>query len=166
MCYKFETPIDSLGIKIGNSIMEISEFINELHEIKKNRISLQNELDTLKAKEFELERLIRSKMDVNDEFENLSEEEFQLAMADMVSNNIINVEVVYALKDMQTIKEIQVPRGASIDDCIATSSILSEYPEIDLSVNKVGIHGTVKPLAEVVREGDRVEIYRQVTAKT
>ena len=146
--------------------MEISEFINELHEIKKNRISLQNELDTLKAKEIELERLIRSKMDVNDEFENLSEEEFQLAMADMVSNNIINVEVVYALKDVQTIKEIQVSRGASIDDCIATSSILAEYPEIDLTVNKVGIHGTVKSLVEVVREGDRVEIYRQVTANT
>ena len=146
--------------------MEISEFINELHEIKKNRISLQNELDTLKAKEIELERLIRSKMDVNDEFENLSEEEFQLAMADMVSNNIINVEVVYALKDVQTIKEIQVSRGASIDDCIATSSILAEYPEIDLTVNKVGIHGTVKSLVEVVREGDREKIYRQVTANT
>ncbi|MEM6680417.1 MAG: RnfH family protein, partial [Pseudomonadota bacterium] len=34
--------------------------------------------------------------------------------------------------------------------------------EIDLTVNKVGIFGTVAKLDKAVKEGDRVEIYRPI----
>jgi putative ubiquitin-RnfH superfamily antitoxin RatB of RatAB toxin-antitoxin module len=41
---------------------------------------------------------------------------------------------------------------------------LTRYPEIDLSKQKVGIFGKLAKLDTVVQEGDRVEIYRQITA--
>lgn len=145
--------------------MEIRNLVAALHDVKKKEKLLQQELADVKDERNELEKLIKSKMEVSDEFANLSEEEFLLAMSDMANDNLISVEVVYALRDQQAIKAIQVPPGASIQDCLDVSELLTEFPEIDLKSNSVGIHGMVKPLTDVVREGDRVEIYRKITAK-
>ncbi|MEJ2180213.1 MAG: RnfH family protein [Gammaproteobacteria bacterium] len=146
-------------------MMEINNLINELHEIKQKEKLLQKELEDLKGKRILLEKSIKSRMDVSEEFANLSEEEFQLLMSDITNNNAITVEVVYALPEKQTIKEIQVTRGSSIEDCLAISEILSDFPEIDLASNSDGIHGMVKPLTDTVQDGDRVEIYRKISAK-
>ena len=43
-------------------------------------------------------------------------------------------------------------------------SDLTQFPEIDLDTNKVGIFGQIAKLDKVVFEGDRVEIYRPITA--
>jgi putative ubiquitin-RnfH superfamily antitoxin RatB of RatAB toxin-antitoxin module len=37
------------------------------------------------------------------------------------------------------------------------------YPEINLTSQKVSIFGKISPLDTVVKDGDRVEIYRQIT---
>jgi putative ubiquitin-RnfH superfamily antitoxin RatB of RatAB toxin-antitoxin module len=100
---------------------------------------------------------------MNEEYESLSEEEFQMMLSDMANSSMVNIEVVYALPKKQTIKEIQIPKGASIEDSIKLSGILDDCPEIDISRQKVGVHGTIKALSDVVHAGDRVEIYRPVT---
>jgi putative ubiquitin-RnfH superfamily antitoxin RatB of RatAB toxin-antitoxin module len=41
--------------------------------------------------------------------------------------------------------------------------VLKLYPEINLTSQKVGIFGKISPLDTVVKDGDRVEIYRQIT---
>ena len=74
------------------------------------------------------------------------------------------VELIYALLDKQTINTIKVKEGSSINDVIDQSGILIEYPEIDLSINKVGIYNQIKKLDELVKNGDRVEIYRPLIA--
>jgi putative ubiquitin-RnfH superfamily antitoxin RatB of RatAB toxin-antitoxin module len=78
----------------------------------------------------------------------------------------ITAEVVYATREKQLVKEIQLSRGASIEDGIMVSGILDVFPEIDLSSFKVGIYGTVKALDQAVQEGDRIEIYRPVKASS
>ena len=42
--------------------------------------------------------------------------------------------------------------------------IADNFPEIDLSQQKVGIFGKLAKLDAEVKDGDRVEIYRQITA--
>ncbi|MGD8591332.1 MAG: RnfH family protein [Gammaproteobacteria bacterium] len=144
--------------------MDIKNLINEMHDIKLQRQLLLERDEELKQRQTELESSIKSILDdMQEEYESLSEEEFQMMLADMANSSMMNIEVVYALPKKQTIKEIQIPKGASIEDSIKLSGILDECPEIDVSRQKVGVHGIIKTLSEVVHAGDRVEIYRPVT---
>ncbi len=61
-------------------------------------------------------------------------------------------------------RELQVFEGATLHDAIRQSGMLAEVPEIDLSVLHVGVFGKRKTLDDVLRNGDRVEIYRPLIA--
>jgi putative ubiquitin-RnfH superfamily antitoxin RatB of RatAB toxin-antitoxin module len=76
----------------------------------------------------------------------------------------IHVELVYALPDQQPLMRVQLAEGASVEDAIRVSGILEAFPEIDLSLNKVGIFSKLVKLDEKVRDKDRVEIYRPLIA--
>jgi putative ubiquitin-RnfH superfamily antitoxin RatB of RatAB toxin-antitoxin module len=77
---------------------------------------------------------------------------------------LLTVQVCYARPDRQYLRELEVPAGTTLHQAIDSSGVVAEAPEIDLSVWRVGIHGKLKPLDTVLREGDRVEIYRPLTA--
>ena len=81
-----------------------------------------------------------------------------------VDTRIIVVEVVYASSQRQRLIELSVPAGTRVAEAIAASGILQEFPEIDLEVNRVGIFGKMARFDDVVRGGDRVEIYRPLQA--
>lgn len=76
----------------------------------------------------------------------------------------IIVEVAYALPTEQLIVPISVPVDASAEQAIIASGILNKFPEIDLSVNKIGIFGKLVKLESPLRHLDRVEIYRPLIA--
>ncbi|OQW74664.1 MAG: RnfH family protein [Proteobacteria bacterium ST_bin11] len=76
----------------------------------------------------------------------------------------MNVGVCYAQADRQTWLRLDVPEGSTIAEAIELSGVLSQYPEIDLGSQKVGIFGKLAKLDAQVKEGDRVEIYRKITA--
>jgi Uncharacterized protein conserved in bacteria len=59
---------------------------------------------------------------------------------------------------------LEVPEGSTIAEAIELSGVLTQYPEIDLESQKVGIFGKLAKLDAPVKEGDRVEIYRKITA--
>ena len=75
----------------------------------------------------------------------------------------MNVGVCYAEIDRQLWMRIEVPNSSTIEDTITLSGVLKLYPEINLSSQKVGIFGKIAALDTPVKEGDRVEIYRQIT---
>jgi putative ubiquitin-RnfH superfamily antitoxin RatB of RatAB toxin-antitoxin module len=75
-----------------------------------------------------------------------------------------SVEVIYATLDQQKLIQIEVEEGTTIEQCIKQSGVLTEFPEIDLQACKVGIFSQIKPLTEIVKEGDRIEIYRPLIA--
>ncbi|MGR9074190.1 MAG: RnfH family protein, partial [Gammaproteobacteria bacterium] len=56
------------------------------------------------------------------------------------------------------------PDGSDIEQTIRLSGVLKQFPEIDLSRQKVGIFGKIAKLDAQVQDGDRIEIYRQITA--
>lgn len=82
----------------------------------------------------------------------------------MASADSIAVEVAYALPDEQVIIPVKIEAGATVEQAIARSGVLSRFPEIDLAVNKVGVFGKLGRLDAVLRDGDRVEIYRPLLA--
>jgi len=85
-------------------------------------------------------------------------------MNDPITNKLIKVEVLYALPHEQTLLNVEVPQGSTLADAIKLSGILEKYPEIDLATNKLGIFGKLSKQDVVVRERDRVEIYRPLIA--
>ena len=76
----------------------------------------------------------------------------------------MNVGVCYAEADRQLWMRLEVPDSSTIEETIKLSGVLKLYPEINLSNQKVGIFGKIAALDAPVKEGDRVEIYRQITA--
>ena len=102
---------------------------------------------------------------LDENYENLTEDEFQLLMAGSMDHTTINVEVVYVTSDKQIVLETQVPRGGNIEDGVVLSGLLEQCDEVDLTENKVGLFGLIKPLTEPLADGDRIEVYRPITAQ-
>lgn len=75
----------------------------------------------------------------------------------------MNVGVCYAEADRQLWMRLEVPDDSDIEKVIELSGILQQYPEIDLSTQKVGVFGKLAKLNTKIKEGDRVEIYRKIT---
>lgn len=79
-------------------------------------------------------------------------------------NENINIELVYALAHEQTLLKQSVPSGTTVAEAIQASGIQSKYPEIDLATNKLGIFGKLTKADAVLRDKDRIEIYRPLIA--
>lgn len=79
-------------------------------------------------------------------------------------NDEINIEVVYALSHEQALLKVQLPQGITVSEAIRLSGILEKYPEIDLGRNKFGIYGKLAGTGAVLRDRDRIEIYRPLLA--
>lgn len=73
---------------------------------------------------------------------------------------MIEVEVAYAKPEEQLILSITVDDTCTAQRAIETSGILQRFPEINLAQNKIGIFGKIVGLNTLLRERDRVEIYR------
>lgn len=76
----------------------------------------------------------------------------------------MQIGVAYSEPAQQLWLRIEVPEDATVQNAIEQSGILSRFPEIDLATCKVGIFGKVAELDAALRPGDRVEIYRAITA--
>jgi putative ubiquitin-RnfH superfamily antitoxin RatB of RatAB toxin-antitoxin module len=81
-----------------------------------------------------------------------------------MSDEKIYVELVYALPAEQILLKSEVPKGTTIAEAVKLSGILAKFPEIDLGKNKFGIFGKLSKADTVLREKDRVEIYRPLIA--
>jgi len=74
------------------------------------------------------------------------------------------VEVVYARDDRQSLISLEVKEGTTLKEAIELSGILETYKQIDLSKDRLGIFSKFATLDTVLREKDRVEIYRPLIA--
>ena len=74
--------------------------------------------------------------------------------------NEILIEIAYALPEEQVIISIKVPTKSDVKQAIEKSGIQKKFPSIDLSKNKVGIFGKKTTLDHVLKNRDRIEIYR------
>lgn len=80
-------------------------------------------------------------------------------MADM-----LNIEVCYALPEKQLLIKVKLPEGSTLQQALEASGVLTKHPEIDLKKNKFGVFAKLSKLDTVLRDKDRVEIYRPLIA--
>jgi putative ubiquitin-RnfH superfamily antitoxin RatB of RatAB toxin-antitoxin module len=76
----------------------------------------------------------------------------------------IAVRVAYATPEEQVTIAIYVPWGATVQEAIEISGLLDRFQDLDLAVNRVGIFGRLRRLDDVVKAGERIEIYRPLRA--
>jgi putative ubiquitin-RnfH superfamily antitoxin RatB of RatAB toxin-antitoxin module len=81
-----------------------------------------------------------------------------------MNNEKINVELVFALPAEQLLLKTEVPKGTTIAEAVRLSGILDKHPEIDIEKGKFGIFGKLSKTDTVLREKDRIEIYRPLIA--
>ncbi len=74
------------------------------------------------------------------------------------------VEVAYACYDKQTLISLEVKEGSTLKEAIELSGLLETYKQIDLSKDRLGIFSKFATLDTILREKDRVEIYRPLIA--
>lgn len=74
------------------------------------------------------------------------------------------VEVVYALPEEQVLISLDVEQGTTAEQAVKLSGILEKFTDIDLTKNKLGIFGKATKADQILRDKDRVEIYRPLIA--
>jgi putative ubiquitin-RnfH superfamily antitoxin RatB of RatAB toxin-antitoxin module len=82
----------------------------------------------------------------------------------MSDDNKIMVEVAYALPHKQAIIALEVPEGSTALEAARLSGIAERFEGVDLDNAKMGIFGKVASPGQVLKVGDRVEIYRPLIA--
>jgi hypothetical protein len=76
----------------------------------------------------------------------------------------MHIGVAYADTFKRSWLQLDVPDGSTVREAIEHSGLLRQFPDIDLEHQRVGIFGKLTTLDAQVKEGDRVEIYRPITA--
>jgi putative ubiquitin-RnfH superfamily antitoxin RatB of RatAB toxin-antitoxin module len=76
----------------------------------------------------------------------------------------MQIAVAYSEPAQQVWLRIDVPEDATLEQAIIKSGILRQFPDIDLTERQVGIFGKLAKLDAALKPGDRVEIYRAITA--
>ena len=77
--------------------------------------------------------------------------------------NRIRVEVCYASTTAQCLLSVDLPEESVVSDAIQRSGILIRFPELVLEQLSVGLFSKKCTLDTILKEGDRVEIYRPLT---
>ncbi|MEE8495478.1 MAG: RnfH family protein [Xanthomonadales bacterium] len=77
---------------------------------------------------------------------------------------MIHIEVAYATPDKQALLGLSVQKGTTVAEAIEQSAIRDEFPDVEMDLKSVGIFSGKVPLNHVLREGDRIEIYRPLSA--
>jgi putative ubiquitin-RnfH superfamily antitoxin RatB of RatAB toxin-antitoxin module len=78
-------------------------------------------------------------------------------------NELIEIEVAYALPKSQILECLKVPFGTTVAQAVQLSGICKKIPEIQPDNKNLGVFGKLVKPETVLRNHDRVEIYRPIT---
>jgi putative ubiquitin-RnfH superfamily antitoxin RatB of RatAB toxin-antitoxin module len=76
----------------------------------------------------------------------------------------IRIEIAYATPEKQVILSLKVSPGTTVEQAIAKSAIREEFPAMKKVPAGVGIFSRKVALDHILRQGDRIEIYRPLIA--
>lgn len=72
--------------------------------------------------------------------------------------------VALALPDRQEVVALLLEDGSTVADALQRSGLARRCPEVDFSAAAVGIWSRRCERSQVLRDGDRVEVYRPLKA--
>ncbi len=73
---------------------------------------------------------------------------------------MLEIEIVYGLADRQRLETLQVVEGTTARAAVLQSGIAEHFPEVNLHTAPLGIFGKRVKDETVLRQRDRIEIYR------
>lgn len=76
----------------------------------------------------------------------------------------ISVEVACGTPQKQAVLRVELPAGSTVAEAIERSGIRAQFPGLVVDPAAVGIFSRKVSMEQVLREGDRVEIYRPLLA--
>ncbi|HEX4780973.1 MAG TPA: RnfH family protein [Usitatibacter sp.] len=74
----------------------------------------------------------------------------------------MRVTVALALPARQEVVALELPEGASVGEALTAAGLAGRFPGIDLASLDTGVWGARVPRETLLREGDRVELYRKL----
>lgn len=82
----------------------------------------------------------------------------------MSDDELIQVQVVYALPERQWLVRLQLPAGCTAGEAVAASGLAGKVPGYTRSEHTLAIYAQPVDPATVLRDGDRVEVLRPLLA--
>jgi uncharacterized protein len=83
-----------------------------------------------------------------------------MALVDDARTGYLHIEVCYSPAPEEVMRfPLTLPSGSTLAQALEASGLLLQHPEIG-QIPKVGIWGRVQSLETVLRDRDRVEVYR------
>jgi uncharacterized protein len=76
----------------------------------------------------------------------------------------MRVTVAVALASRQEVVEVEVPANATVADAIRAARLDALFPGVDFKAMRTGIWSRPAAPEAALREGDRVELYRELEA--
>lgn len=76
----------------------------------------------------------------------------------------LRVEVAYVEPGRQFLQALDLVAGASVADAIAASALAERFPQLDIAALRAGVFSRPATRETVLRDGDRVELYRPLLA--
>lgn len=77
---------------------------------------------------------------------------------------LLQVTLCYATPTLEILRELNVAPGTTLGAAVEQSGLLAELGGADLASYPTGIFGKKRPLDTVLREHDRIELYRPLVA--
>lgn len=79
----------------------------------------------------------------------------------MASEALISVSVCYSAAARQISQvDLQLPQNSSVTDALRASQLLNQVPDAEVDALVTGVWGRKVPPEHLLRDGDRVELYR------
>jgi uncharacterized protein len=72
----------------------------------------------------------------------------------------ITVEVVCTTAERQLLRQVTLPQGSRVIEAVEQSGILEAMPDVVFDPSRLGIFSRRASPDDILRDGDRVEIYR------
>jgi len=76
----------------------------------------------------------------------------------------LRVSVAVALPDRQEVIDVELPEGATAREAIAAACVAERFPQLETGAMALGIWSRPCEAGTVLRDGDRVELYRPLKA--
>ncbi|MEP6608135.1 MAG: RnfH family protein [Burkholderiaceae bacterium] len=75
---------------------------------------------------------------------------------------LMTVTVVYCTPDVEDLSEVRLPPDSTVRDAVVASGVQARRPELNGTLD-AGIWGRRRAPDQLLKDGDRVEIYRLLT---
>ena len=85
-------------------------------------------------------------------------------MSEQDTQKTIQVEVVLAMPERQELVSLEMTVGSTLAEAVDQSALADSFEGFEVDLTRVGIFGQKASPDQILRDGDRVEVYRPLIA--